>query len=81
MVTGIAQSGYKLGCRLDDHGIRSSVPYSSSDVSIHHSLEPAYSVFHPSSYLGPEDDYAPLHAVEFKTAWSYTFVSPHILLA
>jgi hypothetical protein len=49
---GIAQSGYKLGCRIGDHGIRGSVPCSSRDVPPLHSLEPAYSGFHPSSYLG-----------------------------
>jgi len=81
MVTGIGQSGYKLGCGLDDHGIRGLVPCSSSSVFLLHSLEPAYSGFHPSSYLGPEDDHTPLHADEVKTAWSYTFISPHILLA
>jgi len=69
MVTGIAQSRYKLGCRLDDHGLRGSVPCSSSsDVSVLHILKPAYSGFHPSSYPGTEDDYAPLHAAEDKTA-------------
>jgi hypothetical protein len=37
--------------------------------------------FHPTSFLGLEDDHTPLRAAEVKTAWSYTFISPHILLA
>jgi hypothetical protein len=45
------------------------------------SLEPGYCGFHPSTYLRPEDDYAPLHAAEVKSVWSYTFISPHIILA
>jgi hypothetical protein len=81
MVTGIAQWGHKLGCRLNDFEIRGSIPCSSSNVSLLHSLKPAYSGFQPSSYMVPEDDYMPLCAVEVKTAWSYTFISPHILLA